>query len=112
MKAKEKLDSIFGISPSFTLYVLDKQDWTSVASMPTYGTSHYFGRRIIMGGEKSEFWKNILNRIQQHVPQAMTPLRVVYADDASEIDLSSYSFTLVVHEPGHAYHSHLQIYLQ
>ncbi len=105
MKAKEKLDSIFGFSPSFTLYVLDKQDWPLVASMPVYGMPHSGNRRIVMSAEKGELWQNNVDLIQQHVPEAMNPLQAVYADDAGEIDLSSFFFTLVVHELGHTYHT-------
>ncbi len=104
MRAKEKLDSIFGFSPSFTLYLLDKQDWASVASMPTYGIPHADARRIVMSAEKSEFWQNNIDLIHQHLPEAVAPLRAVYADNAGEIDLSSFFFTLVVHELGHTYH--------
>ena len=42
MRAREKLDSIFGFLPGFTLYVLNKKDWASVASNPKYGICQIF----------------------------------------------------------------------
>ena len=63
MRAKEKLDLIFGFSPSFTLYVLDKQDWPSVATAPIYGIPHYDARRIVMSAEKGEIGKTNIDLI-------------------------------------------------
>jgi hypothetical protein len=57
-----------------------------------------------MSAEKGDFWQDYIDRFHEHVPEAMTPLRAVYANEAGEIDLSSYFFTLVVHELGHTYH--------
>lgn len=105
MRAKEKLDSIFRFSPSFTLYVLDKQDWASVATVPIYGIPHYDGRCIVMGAEKSMIGQKNVDLIRQHVPEGLKPLQAIYADDSGEIDLSSFFFTLVVHELGHSYHN-------
>ena len=103
MRAKEKLDSIFGFSPLFTLYVLDKQDWPAVASLPIYGIPHYDARRIVISAEKSEIGQKNVDLIQQYDPDATKSLQAVYANDSGEIDLSSFYFTLVVHELGHAF---------
>jgi hypothetical protein len=59
----------------------------------------------VISAEKSEIGQKNVDLIQQYNPDAMNSLQAVYANDSGEIDLSSFYFTLVVHELGHAYHS-------
>ncbi len=94
-----------GFTPSFTLLVLDPEDWSRFTTFPVYGMPHYSDNKtLIVASRDNEFWRSFIPPVDGLPEDLAQDIRKTYSDGAGNLSMAPFFDLLVIHELGHAYH--------
>lgn len=104
---------MLGFAPTFTLLILDPQDWSRFTDFPVYGMPHYSDNKtLIVASQDNEFWKSFVppaDRLPEGLAQG---IRDAYSVEGGDISMAAFFDQLVIHELGHAFHLQQGINMQ
>lgn len=94
-----------GFTPSVTLLVLSKSDWSNYTTFPVYGMPHYNGKDVlIVAAEDNEYWKSMVPPAEEVPEELRLKFMQVYTNQKGELTMEPFFDLLVIHELGHAFH--------
>ena len=93
------LSDAFATSPETALHVLSKEDWPP--GSPVYGLPYYAEGRLIVAGERADFWLAFVPLLRAAPPELLARATQVYGE---QLELTPFFDLLAVHELGHAFH--------
>jgi hypothetical protein len=103
-RAYNFLQGIFHREPKIALFVLDPNDWSTYAWIPLYGMPHYCMEQLVVAGQTSVYWQNLVPQDGVAQPEYIRSVRNVYGASDGSINLSPFFDLLALHELGHAFH--------
>lgn len=88
--------------PPFTLYVVDRDDWDSVAEIPLYGMPQTFPGKVITSPEPADWWVEYVRELHPHLPPTTrTQITKAFGDPP---DFTTLADLVVTHEVTHLFH--------
>ncbi len=94
-----------GFTPSVTVLILSKNDWSNYTTFPVYGMPHYNAKDVlIVASEDNEYWKSMVPPPEEVPAEIRQKFMQVYTNQKGELTMEPFFDLLVIHELGHAFH--------
>lgn len=104
VEAEKYFKNLFKISPSYTLLVLNPEDWKRYAHPnAVYGIPHYNNEQLIVAGEDNEFWKRNIPTMNLLPQELAEEYKNAYTVENGNLSLQAGFNLLAIHELGHAF---------
>lgn len=88
--------------PLFTLFVVDRTDWDTVAEVPIYGMPQSLPGKIVTSPDAAPWWDDYLDALRPHLPASvLADVARVFGDPA---DFTTMADLVAVHELTHLFH--------
>ena len=91
-----------GRSPQFTLFVVGRNDWDTVAEVPLYGMPQALPGKVVTSPDPADWWVDYVDALRPHLPaDELDRLDTVFGDPH---DFTTLADLVVTHEITHLFH--------